>query len=605
MTRTNPFSGPDSFALLKRLLGWMRPYRWRVLWSLLCMALVAAMTALTVWLIKPLLDQGLFANAQTVEAKHAAFILIVRLAVAGLAATVVKSLARYGADYLIGWVGQRVIFDLRLALFSKMQGLSLRFFHDHKTGELLSRIISDVGATQILVSQLFGQAASSIISIVGLSAVLLYLNWKLAVLALLVFPVALWPIRNYGKKLRGISRSVQELTADLAAHLEETLSQMKLVHAYGGADREIGRWRRKLSDQLVMIMRAVRVQARSSPIMETIGAAGFVGLVMFSGYEILISGSTTGGALGAFLGAVLQLYPQVKHLNGLWNNISTGLGAAERIFPILDEPPDITDAAGAVPLGPFKDAVKYANVTFAFRAGEPVLKDISLTARCGTRVAFVGPSGAGKTTIVDLLMRFYDPAEGTITVDGKDIRSVTVSSLRASIALVAQETLLFNASVRDNLLYARPAATPVEMETAARHAGAHEFISTLPEGYDTVIGERGVKLSGGERQRISIARAFLKDAPILILDEATAALDAASEALVQRALDQLMANRTVMVIAHRLATVRRADCILVLDAGRIVESGTHDELHARGGLYRKLCDLQFQEGGKDMPGGKA
>jgi subfamily B ATP-binding cassette protein MsbA len=329
--------------------------------------------------------------------------------------------------------------------------------------------------------------------------------------------------------------------------------------------------------------------------METIGAAGFAGLVLYAGYEILLRQSMTGGALVTFLGATLQLYPSIKQLNGLWNNIQTGLGAAERVFPLLDEEPDIRDEAGATLLPQLARAIEYEHVTFWYRPNEPVLADVSVSILKGQRVAFVGPSGAGKTTLVDLALRFADPQAGRVLVDGRDVRTATLGSLRAQIALVSQEVLLFNATARENLLYARPAATEAEMTAAARAAGAHDFIAAMPSGYDTLIGERGVKLSGGERQRLSIARAFLKDAPILVLDEATAALDAASEALIQGALDGLMANRTVLIIAHRLSTVRRADHIVVLDRGRIAEQGTHETLYRQGGLYRRLCDLQFQD----------
>ncbi len=307
----------------------------------------------------------------------------------------------------------------------------------------------------------------------------------------------------------------------------------------------------------------------------------------------------TGGSLGSFLATVLLLYPQVKQMNGLWNHLQTGLAATERVFPLLDELPEVADAPGARPLPPFAARIEFDRMTFAYRQGDPVLKSIQLEVLKGMRVAFVGPSGAGKTTLIDLLMRFHDPDAGAVRIDGYDLRGVTLASLRDRIALVSQEVLLFNATVKDNLLYARPDATDDQMRAAAQAAGAHDFIAALPEGYDTLIGERGVRLSGGERQRLSIARAFLKDAPILILDEATAALDAHSESLVQQALEGLMANRTVLLIAHRLATARRADRIVVLDKGEIVESGTHESLYRQGGLYRRLCDLQFADAPRD------
>ncbi len=590
-----PATGGTPGRLLRRLLGWMRPYRARIAVALVCMAAVAGLTVVTLNLIRPLLDEGLFARPGSEAERLAVYHTVARLAGLGLAATLLKGLFKYLADYLVGWVGQRVVFDLRLALFTRLQRLSLRFFHDRKTGDLMSRVITDVGAMQQMLTQMFGPATSSIISILGLSGFILYLNWKLAALALLVFPVAVWPIRNFGRRLRGLSRQVQELAGDLTAHLEEALAQVKLVHAYQGEEREIARWRAKLAEQLGVALRALRVQARSSPIMETIGAAGFAGLVLYAGYEILLRQTMTGGALVTFLGATLQLYPSIKQLNGLWNNIQTGLGAAERVFPLLDEEPEIRDAADAVALAPLARALEFHGVTFGYRPGEPVLSDIALSILKGQRVAFVGPSGAGKTTLVDLVLRFHDPVAGRVTLDGRDLRGATLASLRGQVALVSQEVLLFNATARENLLYARPDATPAETTAAAQAAGAHDFIMAMPQGYDTLIGERGVKLSGGERQRLAIARAFLKDAPILVLDEATASLDAASEALIQGALDGLMANRTVLIVAHRLSTVRRADLIVVLDRGRIVEHGTHEALFRQGGLYRRLCDLQFQD----------
>ncbi len=601
---------------LARLLLLMKPYRGRIVASLFCMAAVAGFELAVISLIRPLLDEGLFAKPSALSetsgpfrlmvalgelglvdefsAREAIYCWIGGLAVLGLVATALKGIAKYGADYLVGYVGLRVIVDLREALFRRLQSLSVSFFHERKTGELLSRVIVDVGAMQNMLERLFGPALSAVIQIVALSVFLLVLNWKLAIMALLLFPVAVWPIRNFGLRLRGLSRQVQDAAASLAGHLEETLSQIKLVKAYQGEEREMRRWAGKLGEQLRVTLGALRVRSRSTPIMETIGAMGFAGLVMYSGYEILFKGSMTGGGLVMFLGGVLKLYPNIKNLNGLWSNIQTGLGAADRVFPLLDERPEIRDMPGAVPLAKFERGIEYENVSFAYRKGEMVLRGINLNIMRGHRLAFVGPSGAGKTTLLDMLLRFHDPVEGRILIDGQDLRSLTMESVRRQIALVSQEVLLFNATVRENLLYAKPDSTEKEMAAATQAAGAHEFLVGLPERYDTLIGERGAKLSGGERQRLSIARAFLKDSPILILDEATAALDAASEEKVQRALESLMANRTVLIIAHRLATVRKADRIVVLEDGRIADEGTHEELLGRGGLYRKLYDLQFK-----------
>lgn len=602
-------------APLFRLLRLMKPYRGRIVGSLICMAVVAGFELLIISLIRPLLDEGLFAKPSALSeesgpfrlmvalgkldlvgefsAREAIYLWIGGLALLGLVATALKGVAKYGADYLVGYVGLRTITDLREALFRRLQGLSLAFFQERKTGELISLVIVDVGAMQNMLERLFGPALSAIIQILALSVFLLILNWKLAIMALLLFPVAVWPIRKFGLRLRALSRQVQDAAASLTGHLEETLSQVKLVKAYQGEERETKRWADKLGEQLRVALGSLRVRSRSTPIMETIGALGFTGLVLYSGYEILFLSSMTGGGLVMFLGGVLKLYPNIKNLNGLWSNIQIGLGAADRVFPLLDESPDIRDIPGAKPLAAFERGIQYENVSFAYRRGEPVLQKINMEILRGQRVAFVGPSGAGKTTLLDLLLRFHDPIEGEIMIDGQGLRSLTVESIRRQIALVSQEVLLFNATARENLLYARPNASEKEMIAAAQAAGAHEFLVALPEKYDTLIGERGAKLSGGERQRLSIARAFLKDSPILILDEATAALDAASEDKVQRALESLMANRTVLIIAHRLATVRKADRIIVLENGRIADEGTHEALLGRTGLYRKLYDLQF------------
>jgi subfamily B ATP-binding cassette protein MsbA len=579
----------------RRIVSWMKPYRLRIIGALVCMGLVSGSTVVAMWLIKPLLDEGLFARPADAAARHAAMMKLVWLAAGAAGVMAVKAMARFGQDYLVGYVGHRVMYDLRMALFRKLQSLSLSYFNEKRTGELLSRVISDVGAMQMMLTQLFGPAVSSILSVIALSGYLLWVKWELAAAALLVFPIAVWPTRAFGRRLRKYSRNVQELSADLSSHLEETLSQMKLVKAYQGEEREMERWRRKLSEQLTVLLRTLRVQARSSPLMEAIGALGFSGMVVCAGYFILLRGSMSGGELGSFVGATLSLYPNIKHLNGLWNSIQTGMGAAERVFPVLDEKPAVFDADGAAALPQFSRSVDFREVSFAYRPDLPVLHSVSFSIHRGQRVALVGPSGSGKTTLADLLMRFYDPTHGAVLVDGHDIKKVLTGSLRDQVALVSQEVLLFNATARENLLYARPTATEEEMYAAARAAAAHNFLFNLPQGYDTVIGERGVKLSGGERQRLSIARAFLKNSPILILDEATAALDAASEAQIQTALEQLMANRTVLIIAHRLATVRKADLILVMEAGKVLERGTHEGLYAQNGLYKKLCDLQFQE----------
>ena len=581
--------------LFRRIVVWMKPYRIRILGALICMGLVSGATVTAMWLIKPLLDEGLFARPADEAGRQAAMMKLVWLAVGAAVVMAVKAMARFGQDYLVGYVGHRVMFDLRMALFRKLQSLSLSFFNEKRTGELLSRVISDVGAMQTMLTQLFGPAISSILSVIALSGYLLWVKWELAAAALLVFPIAVWPTRSFGKRLRKYSRNVQELSADLSSHLEETLSQMKLVKAYQGEEREMERWRRKLSEQLTVLLRTLRVQARSSPLMEAIGAIGFSGMVICAGYFILMRGSMSGGELGSFVGATLSLYPNIKHLNGLWNSIQTGMGAAERVFPILDEQPVVFDLPEAPTLSSFSRTIDYRDVSFAYRPDLPVLHSVSFSMHRGQRVALVGPSGSGKTTLADLLMRFYDPTGGQILIDGHDIKKALTSSLRDQIALVSQEVLLFNATARENLLYARPGATNDDMVAATKAAAAHNFLFSLPQGYDTMIGGRGVKLSGGERQRLSIARAFLKNSPILILDEATAALDAASEAQIQSALEHLMANRTVLIIAHRLATVRRADLILVMDGGKILERGNHEELYAQGGLYKKLCDLQFQE----------
>ncbi len=574
----------DSAILYRRLLAFLMPYKGRLSIAIVCMVILAACTAAMAWILKPVLDEAL-------SGKNSQLVYLIPLLVIVL--YLIKGAAYYGQAYTMGYIGQKVIFDLRNLLYHRLTAQSLSFFAHRKTGELLARLSYDVTLVQAAVSTAVTALMRDAISIVFLVGVVFIQDWLLALITMLVFPAVIYPIARFGRKMRHATLDGQAAMGDLTSLLEETVGGIRVVKAFGMEDYERGRFRKLTGDFFAHQLRVFRVNALSFPIMELLAGFGIAGVLLYGGMRVA-SGATTAGTLVSFLAAAIMLYEPVKRLSRANNDIQQGLAASQRIFELLDEPIEVRDHEQARVLPPFSNAIVFEQVSLQYPGGDrPVLSDISFSVAAGEVVALVGRSGAGKTSLVNLVPRFMDVSGGRLTVDGIDVRDLIQASLRSQIALVTQEIILFNDTVLNNIAYGHDEIDREKVEAVARAANAHEFIEQLPQGYDTMIGERGVILSGGQRQRLSMARALLKDAPILILDEATSALDTESERLVQRAIDRLMQGRTVIVIAHRLSTIRHADRIIVLDQGRIVQVGRHDELLAESGLYAELYHLQF------------
>jgi subfamily B ATP-binding cassette protein MsbA len=568
--------------LYLRLLQFVKPYWVRLAGAMICMIFVSAASAASAFLVKPVLDDVFFK-------KDLAMLKLIPLAIVGL--FLLKGLFDYGQGYLMSFVGQRIITDLRERIYHHVHSLSLPFFTKNPTGVLMSRILNDVNLVQGAVSDSVTGLLKDIFTILGLVFVVFYRDWQLALIALVVFPIAVYPIVKFGRKLRSYSTRSQMTMADLSTLLLETISGSRIVKAFNMEEYERKRFS-KVNEKLFGLMRkSFRVRAVSHPLMETLGGLGIAAIVFYGGYNV-IQGTATAGTFFSFLAALLMLYEPVKRLSNVNNSIQQGLAGASRIFEILDTVPEIRNKPGARDLAEIRRGIEFQDVSFKYEE-DWVLKNINLKIQAGEVVAFVGASGGGKTTLVNLVPRFYDVNSGRILIDGADIRELTVESLRGKIAMVTQQTILFNDTVEQNIAYGNIGQPREKIVEAAEAAFAHNFIRNLPEGYQTRIGEQGVKLSGGERQRVSIARALLKNAPILILDEATSSLDSESEVEVQKAVEYLMQGRTTLVIAHRLSTIRKADRIVVIAGGEIVEEGTHEELLEKDGEYRKLYLLQF------------
>lgn len=572
---------------LRRLLALARPYRLR-----LAAAIFLTLVQAGIWLAVPLGLKGLL-DAVFQDTNGAQLNTI---ALGLVALFVAQSALGFVGGYLLEWSGERVVTDLRQRLYGHLVGLDLGFFSAQRTGDLTSRLTSDVQSVRAAVTSALVELVVQVVTLVGSVVLMVGLNARLSLAVFAVVPLAALVTRFAGARVRRLSREVQDALARATAVAEEVLVGVRVVKAFGRERYEAGRYRDETEHVFGVARRALVLTNAFWTFVGLVFMLALVGIFWFGGREVL-AGRLTAGALVAFIFYAFNIARGVGGLARLYTTFATAAGASSRLFEILDTTPAVADALDARPLpAPVRGAVAFENVAFAYGTGEEartVLAGVTVQAAPGETVALVGPSGAGKTTLLALLPRFYDVAEGRVTVDGHDVRSVTQDSLRAAMASVAQDVQLFATTVRENIRYGREGASDAEVEEAARLANAAAFIERLPGGYDAEVGERGVRLSGGERQRLAIARALLRNAPILLLDEATSALDATSERLVQDALDRLMQGRTTFVVAHRLATVVRADRIVVLDHGRVVETGTHADLVARGGLYADLAALQF------------
>ncbi len=570
--------------LYKRILNYIRPYLHVLFAALVCTMLAAGGNLYLPWIFRDMIDKVLTAKDAYMLNLISASIVVIFL---------LRGIFLYGQNYLMSYVGQHVIIDIRSEVFHKLQRLSMSFYDKNKTGTIMSYVTNDVNALQgAMVDNTIELITESII-LIGSILAMIYLDWKLTLFTILTFPVVLYFMNFFGKKIRRSGGMIQEATADITSVLQESVSSARVVKSFVREKYEIERFEKENAANLAANLKNARYMATLTPTIEFVAALG-VTLILWYGGNNVIEGDTTAGSLVAFLAYAVNISNPIKRITRVTGNIQKALAAAQRVFDVLDLPEEVTDLPDARPLPAVTGSVSFEHVTFSYNKGDEIIHDLSFSVKPGQAIGLVGPSGAGKSTIASLLPRFYDCDSGTIRIDGTDIRDATLDSLRSQVGIVPQETILFNGTVYDNILYGRLDATKEEIIEAAKAANAHDFIMELPQGYDTMLGDRGVNISGGQRQRIAIARAILKNPRILILDEATSALDTESERLVQEALNRLMVGRTAFVIAHRLSTIKNADRILVLEKGRLAEDGTHEELMEKNGLYAHLYQIQYR-----------
>ena len=572
-------------SLYFRILSYIKPYLPRLITAAICTVLAAAGNLYVPWIIKDVIDSVLAEkNAEMLNIIAAGIIIIF----------FIRGVCFYGQNYLMSYVGERVIIDIRSAVYEKLQRLSVSFYDKNKTGTIMSYVTNDVSALQAAMVQNTIDMITEGSVLIGSITAMVYLDWKLTLFTFCTFPFVLWLMDFFGKRIRKSGRRIQECTADITSILQETVSSARVIKSFVREDYEIKRFCNQNFANFRANMKNAQLMALLTPVIEFVAAIGVTAIIWYGGHGV-INGDLTAGSLVAFLVYAVNISNPVKRLTRVVGSIQKALAAAQRVFDVLDMKEEIAEIPGAKALPQIEGSVEFKDVSFAYDKGEPVLKDVSFKAEPGEVIAIVGPSGAGKSTIANLLPRFYDTTSGSISIDGNNIAEVKVDSLREQVGIVPQETVLFNGSLYDNILYGRLEATREEVEAAAKAANAHNFIMEFPNGYETMLGDRGLNLSGGQRQRIAIARAILKNPRVLVLDEATSALDTESERIVQEALDRLMVGRTSFVIAHRLSTIKNADKILVLQRGRIVETGTHDELMANNKLYSHLYNIQYRE----------
>ncbi|MBP5858897.1 ABC transporter ATP-binding protein [Marivibrio halodurans] len=585
MASKSKISDDDTRVLVARLWrDYMRFYLGRLTVAVICMAIVGGASGGIVYLVEQTLDEALIAGSET---------MIWTVAIGFLIVAFTRGAANFAQTTLMHSVGLRIIQRMQGQMFNALQRADIQYLHDEGTARQLSRFSNDVNFLRDAISKVFTSAGRDSLVVLVLVGQMFYLNWQMAVVAFVFFPVSVLPIVRIGRRLRRVSATTQSEFGQMTSVLDDSLKGARQVRAYRMQDYEQRRADNAFAEMYRLVFKAAVVRSLTYPIMDGLSGAALAAILVWGGYQILQDTMTVGEFMAFFM-AVITAYQPMRSIANLNAALQEGLAAAQRIFSIIDYEPRIQDKPDARTLVPESGRVALRDVHFSYSSGEPVLHGVDLEVPAGETVALVGPSGAGKSTVLNLIPRFYDVAAGAVEVDGQDVRDVTMDSLLAQIGLVSQETTLFNDTVRANIAYGRTGASEAEIVEAAKSAAAHDFIMGLPQGYETVVGEQGVKLSGGQRQRIAIARAMLKNAPILLLDEATSALDTESERQVQGALKRLMAGRTVVVIAHRLSTIADADRIYVMQGGRVVESGTHSSLSAHGGLYARLQAMQFQ-----------
>ncbi|MBQ2246648.1 MAG: ABC transporter ATP-binding protein [Selenomonadales bacterium] len=569
----------------KRLFSYIRPYTGRLIMAMLCAMLAAGANLYVPWLIKGVIDQVLADKDM---------MMLNLIAISIVVAFFLRGVFLYGQHYLMSYIAQKVIIDVRDAIYRKLQKLPISYFEKRQTGTVMSYVTNDVAAMQAgLADHVIDMITEGVI-LIGSFAMMCWLHWKLTLLTLIIVPLVGYTMNIFGRKLKQTSFTMQERVADITSLLQEALSAIRVIRSFVREEYEIQRFANQNQANFIAQMKNAKLMSMLAPVVEFLAAISVTLILWYGGMEV-IDGHLTAGALIAFLVYAVNLSNPIKRLSRVYGNIQKAIAAAERVFAVLDTEEEITDAPDAKKMPIVKGNVKLTDVKFSYVEGELAIKGISMEAQTGQMIAIVGASGSGKSTIANLIPRFYDIQSGSIEIDGYDIRSVTQRSLREQIGIVPQETVLFNGSVYDNIRYGNLDATKEEIIAAAKAANAHEFITQMTDGYETQIGERGALLSGGQRQRIAIARAILKDPQILILDEATSALDTESEKIVQEALDKLLVGRTSFVIAHRLSTIVRADVIIVMERGVIVERGTHEELLEKGGIYSKLHQMQQRD----------